>query len=60
MSSSAVADTTNPQPIEMQSGVTIPPRLWPVKVLYFLLFAAQGVYFTFINVYYASIGLSST
>lgn len=42
------------------TGAAPQPRLWPVKILYFLLFAAQGVYFTFINVYYAGIGLSGT
>ncbi len=36
------------------------PRLWPNKALYFILFAATGVYGTFINVYYASTGLSGT
>jgi PPP family 3-phenylpropionic acid transporter len=51
--------------INLQSGNehtgAVPPlRLWPIKIIYFLLFAAQGVYFTFINVYFAGIGLSGT
>jgi MFS family permease len=36
------------------------PRLLPLKVLYFFFFAGQGTFFTFINVYYSSIGLSGT
>jgi len=31
---------------------------WPVKGLYFFFFAGVGLFFTFINVYYQSIGLS--
>jgi PPP family 3-phenylpropionic acid transporter len=37
-----------------------PPRLLPVKILYFIYFAGQGTYNTFIGVYYGSLGLSGT
>ncbi|HEY3341376.1 MAG TPA: major facilitator superfamily domain-containing protein 6 [Anaerolineae bacterium] len=37
-----------------------PPRLWPLKILYFIFYAGQGTYTTFIGVYYASLGLSGT
>lgn len=36
------------------------PRLWSLKVLYFIFFAGQGTYATFIGVYYGSLGLSGT
>jgi MFS transporter, PPP family, 3-phenylpropionic acid transporter len=35
-----------------------PPRLWAIRALYFFFFAGAGIYFTFINVYYRSLGLS--
>ena len=34
--------------------------LWAIRGLYFFNFAAVGVFFTFINVYYKSIGLTGT
>jgi PPP family 3-phenylpropionic acid transporter len=60
MNDPAVTEAPDLQKNESQTGAARAPHLWPVKVLYFLLFAAQGVYYTFINVYYASIGLSGT
>ena len=61
MSEHIVDDAVGPQAVEVESaGATAQPRLWPVKALYFLLFAAQGIYFTFINVYYSTIGLSGS
>ena len=36
----------------------IPPRLWTIRALYFFYFAGAGIYISFINVYYSSIGLS--
>jgi MFS family permease len=35
-----------------------PPRLWTIRALYFFYFAGAGIYVSFINVYYSSIGLS--
>ena len=34
------------------------PRLWTIRALYFFYFAGAGIYVSFINVYYSSIGLS--
>lgn len=34
------------------------PRLWTIRSLYFFYFAGAGIYVSFINVYYSSIGLS--
>lgn len=36
----------------------VKPRLWSVKLLYFFFFAGQGIFFTFVNVYYNGIGLT--
>jgi MFS transporter, PPP family, 3-phenylpropionic acid transporter len=36
------------------------PSLWSLKSLYFIFFAGQGTYYTFIAVYYSSLGLSGT
>ena len=60
MSSPSGEDAALSQGVGDHVGTGKPIRLWPIKIIYFLLFAAQGVYFTFINVYYASIGLSGT
>lgn len=35
-------------------------RMWPVWLLFFFQYAAIGVYFTFINVYFRNAGLSGT
>ena len=35
-------------------------RLWVLWVLFFFQFAAVGIYFTFLNVYYKQVGLSGT
>jgi len=43
------------QPQPVMSGL---PRLWTIRALYFFYFASAGIYFSFINVYYRSIGLS--
>src|SRR5450759_603331 len=47
-------------PEEPVAAPVQPPRLWPLKLLYFIFYASQGSYTTFIGVYYASLGLSGT
>jgi hypothetical protein len=46
MNAPAVTEAPDLQKNESQTGAARAPHLWPVKVLYFLLFAAQGVYYT--------------
>lgn len=41
-----------------KSSFSAPQELWAVRSLYFLYFAAFGIFATFINIYYRSIGLS--
>jgi len=45
-------NSAQPQPVQGS------PRLWTIRALYFFYFAGAGIYVSFINVYYSSIGLS--
>jgi MFS family permease len=45
----------NPAQLQPDQGS---PRLWTIRILYFFYFAGAGIYVSFINVYYSSIGLS--
>jgi MFS family permease len=49
----------SPAPLQTPPSAQ-PPRLWPLKTLYFIFYAGQGTYTTFTGVYYASLGLSGT
>lgn len=44
-----------------KNNTTITPqRLWVLWMLFFFQYAAVGVYFTFLNVYYKEVGLTGT
>lgn len=36
------------------------PDLWTMRILYLVYFAGNGIFFTYVNVYYQSLGLSGT
>ena len=40
------------------ASISAPRRMWVVRLAYFFQFAAIGIYYTFLNVYFHTLGLS--